>query len=109
MNEEKYLEERLTKRNTFQVPEGYFDCFAEQVMTQLPERQQKVHRVQLRPWMYAAACLAIAVFCVGVYFSRISTETPETSQMAVTESYMDAAADYAMIDNSDIYACLSDN
>jgi hypothetical protein len=29
--------------------------------------------------------------------------------MAVSESYMDAAADYAMIDNSDIYACLADN
>lgn len=48
MNEEKYLEERLTKHNPFQVPEGYFDSFAEQVMNQLPERQQEARRVLLR-------------------------------------------------------------
>ena len=109
MNEEKYLEERLAKRNPFLVPEGYFNSFAEQVMEQLPERRQKARRVLLRPWMYAAACLLVAVFSVAVYFSRINTDTPEMPQMAVSESYIDEAADYAMIDNAEIYACLAEN
>lgn len=67
MNEEKYLEERLTKHNPFQVPEGYFDSFAEQVMNQLPERQQEARRVLLRPWMYAI-CLSggCSVLCCSV-------------------------------------------
>jgi hypothetical protein len=59
--------------------------------------------------MYAAACLVVAIFCTAFYFSRIHTDAPEMSQMAVSESYMDEAADYAMIDNTDIYACLADN
>lgn len=109
MNEEKYLENRLAKSNPFRVPEGYFDHFAEQVMEQLPAQPQKAKRLLLRPWMYAAACLAVAVFCVAVYFSQISTDITEVSQVAVTESYIDEAADYAMIDNTDIYALLADN
>ena len=109
MNEEKYLEERLAKRNPFRVPEGYFESFADRVMEQLPPRQQKAKRTLLRPWMYAAACLVVAVFCVAVYFSRIDTTSSEMQQVAVTDTYMDEAADYVMIDNTDIYACLADN
>lgn len=108
MNEEKYLEERLAKRNPFRVPKGYFDSFAEHVIKQLPP-QQKAKHVTFRPWMYAAACLVVAVFSVAIYFAHVSTNSSEMPQMAVTESYMDEAADYAMIDNTDIYACLADN
>lgn len=110
MIEEKYLKERMTKRNPFRVPEGYFDSFADQVMAQLPEREQKAKRMMLRPWMYAAACMIVAVFSVTIYFSHVSDETMESPQMAVvSEAYMDEAADYAMIDNTEIYACLADN
>jgi hypothetical protein len=63
----------------------------------------------LRPWMYAAACLVVIVFSVALYFSKIAPDTPELPQVAVTESYIDEAADYAMIDNTDIYACLAEN
>lgn len=108
MNEEKYLEERLAKHNPFRVPEGYFDSFAEHVMERLPQ-QQKAKRLMLRPWMYAAACLMVVVFSVVVYFAHINANSSEMSQMAVTDSYMDEAADYVMIDNTDIYACLADN
>ena len=111
MNEENYLRERMSKKNPIQVPEGYFEDFATQVMASLPAREQKMtvkHRT-LRPWMYAAACLVVAIFCTAFYFSRIHTDAPEMSQMAVSESYIDEAADYAMIDNTDIYACLADN
>lgn len=111
MNEENYLRERISKKNPFQVPEGYFEDFATQVMANLPAREQKltVRHSALRPWMYAAACLVVAVFCIAFYFSRIQPDSPEMSQMIVSESYMDEAADYAMIDNTDIYACLADN
>lgn len=110
MKEEKYLEERMTKQNPFRVPEGYFDCFADQVMAQLPERKQKAKRIMLRIWMSAAACLLVAVFCAAFYFSKISSdEMIENPQIAVvSDTYMDDAADYAMIDNAEIYACIVD-
>ena len=111
MIEEKYLKERMAKHNPFRVPEGYFDSFADQVMAQLPEREQKAKRISLPLWMSAAACLIAAVFTVAIYFSKISShELMEAPQMAViSDSYMDEAADYAMIDNTEIYACLADN
>jgi hypothetical protein len=33
----------------------------------------------------------------------------QTASAMVSDTYMDEAADYAMIDNADIYACLAEN
>jgi hypothetical protein len=65
----------------------------------------------------AAACLCIAIFSVTIYLNR-SQDAPESAPVATTQStnstineeedYMDAAADYVMLDNADIYACLSE-
>ena len=108
MNEEKYLEERLAKHNPFQVPEGYFNSFAEQVMNQLPERQQEARRVLLRPWMYAAACMVVAIFTATLYFvnDTPSQEVP-AAVAATSDTYVEDVADYMMADNLDIYACLA--
>lgn len=109
MNEEQYIEERVAKHNPFRVPEGYFDSFAEQMMELLPEEKPKARRMLLRPWAYAAACLSVIIISATVYFSSLDTDTQEMSVVAVSDSYIDEAADYAMIDNSDIYALLAEN
>lgn len=114
MNEEKFLNERMSKQNPFRVPEGYFDDFATQVMAKLPERELKpvAKHVSLRPWMYAAAALLVAVFSVTIFFTRMDSRQEQPQQTAssmVSDTYMDEAADYAMIDNADIYACLAEN
>ena len=115
-NEEKIIAEKLGKENPFRVPEGYFDHFAEQFMNELPERQVAVpaHRSRLkvlRPILMAAACLCIAIFSITLYLNR-SQDVPEQTPVAATntidETYMDEAADYVMLDNADIYACLSE-
>ena len=84
IEEEKHLRETVGTRNAFRVPEGYFEQFTAQVMEQLPE-QQKARTTMLRPWLYAA------------------------DDMMADSSYYEEVADYAMIDNIDIYACLADN
>ena len=123
--EEKEMQVRFGKENPFRVPEGYFDQLADRVMAQLPERDQQAeqvtlsnHRpksrlVALRPWLYAAAC-TIAVVVMGVTFlSHDSAEEQplaSTSTTTNTESqYIDDAADYVMLDNAEIYACLAEN
>ena len=55
MNEEKYIEEKVGRRNPFTVPEGYFDTFADQLMASLPERQPRAKHVWMLPMRYAAA------------------------------------------------------
>lgn len=111
MNEEKYIQEKVGNRNPFRVPEGYFDHFADQVMATLPEREPRARRVWLRPLRYAAA--AVCVFALGTLsWMALSPDTPqlqaEAVQQEVTDETFDEAADYMMIDNYDIYACLSD-
>ena len=124
--EEKEMQERFGKGNPFRVPEGYFDQLTDRVMAQLPEREQQAEQISLsdrhpksrlvalRPWFYAAAC-TIAVVVMGVTF--LSHESAEEHPLASTSTsttntesqYIDDAADYVMLDNAEIYACLAEN
>ncbi len=113
MNEEKYIEERVGKRNPFRVPDGYFDQFPEQLMNSLPKRQPKAKLIWLRPIFYAAAGICALMICTGVYFA-LSEEPKHEATLVTTpqqEVYdeFDEAADYMMLDNHDIYALLSEN
>ncbi len=112
-NEEKYIQEIAGRENPFRVPEGYFAQLTEQVMSQLPERRQKPRLLQLRTWYYAAACVALlAVMCTTFYFHHGEREKQQiavTTDSNTENTYIDELADYAMIDNEEIYACLSDN
>ena len=119
--EEKILMEQFGRQNPFRVPEGYFDSLTERVMTQLPERdmtQQPARKpksriVALRHWFYAAACIDVmAVMGITYYFHQTEpiqqVATNEISAPAPDNSYVDEAADYAMLDNVEIYAYLAD-
>ena len=104
IEEEKHRRETVGTRNAFRVPEGYFEQFTAQVMEQLPE-QQKARTTMLRPWLYAAACTVVAVLMGVTYYWHQNT----ADDMMADSNYYEEVADYAMIDNIDIYACLADN
>ena len=116
----------MGKENPFRVPEGYFDSLVSNVMEQLPpavdapdatDRKKDSVPVaaktavihSLRPLLYAAACLLIAVLSVWTFMdSDASAEqelAPVTAKTA-NDTYEDDMADYVMVDNNDIYACL---
>jgi hypothetical protein len=102
--EEKHLKEIVGQRNAFRVPDGYFEQLTAEVMQRLPE-QQKARTTMLRPWLYAAACTVAAVLMgVTYYWHQDSAD-----DMMADGNYYEEVADYAMIDNIDIYACLEDN
>ena len=113
-NEEKYIREKLGHTNPFRVPEGYFDQLTSQVMSQLPERCQKSRVISLRKWYYAAACVAAVAIMGFTFLFHQEAEGGEQPVVASVEtnnidnSYIDDAADYAMLDNSEIYAYLAD-
>ena len=116
-NEEKYLKERVGQENPFRTPEGYFDQFTANIMAQLPDKAPRVDAESQQPvakkvampfrhWFYAAACVA-ALVVTAVTFHFHEVDAPQ-QQMAVSESYIDEAADYAMLDNMDIYQLLAE-
>lgn len=123
MNEEEYIRNKMGQKNPFKVPNGYFDKLTQQVMDRLSEQQtdrlpeQQTNEQQtkkksaiirhLRPLLYAAACICIAVFTATFFFGSHVEEddTMANAQQDATysDTYIDEAADYAMIDNEDIY------
>ena len=119
MNEEQYLIEKVGKENPFRVPEGYFDSLASQVMSRvdaegnkpqdMPMIEKMAKTVWLRPVLYAAASVCALFISVTAYqhFTAQPVENT-TEQVAVySDNSFAEAADYVMIDNQDIYACLT--
>ena len=105
-DEEKYLKERIGQRNPFRTPDGYFDQFADQLMARLPNSQPSARRMPLRRWLYAAACFVGVLLMFSVYHFQ---EDGDAQQVAATETYLDEVANYAMMDNSDIYLALAED
>mgnify|MGYP006988864860 CR=1 FL=1 len=130
-NEEVFIKEKMGSRNPFTVPEGYFDLLATQIIGKLPDEQPGLSddvasedpgmakptpaRVavirHLRPLLYAAACAVFAVFGVTIYLNKhLSDDQLHLAQQQenafYSDTYIDEAADYAMLDNDDIYAGL---
>jgi hypothetical protein len=117
-NEELYLNSRMSRENHFRVPEGYFDQLTADIMARLPERETTVElkpaakRVFLRPLLAAASVACVALIAVGVYFNRNAAVVDADEQVAavstvMSDSYIDDAADYMMMDHKDIYAYIS--
>ena len=118
MEEEKYIEELVGKRNPFVVPEGYFEQLTDQVMQSLPERRPRAKTLWLRPVLYAAASVCALFVCATVWLSwpdssqqeqkTVAEAVQAVQQQQPDDAFFDEAADYIMLDNQDIYACLSD-
>lgn len=111
-NEEEYISSRMGKRNPFTVPDGYFEHLTERVMQQLPAGEApKAKVLSIRRLFYAAACVA-SLFVVGAlaFHSLSDEQQPMFSENRVetvsNDEYLDEAADYAMMDNHEIYLCL---
>ncbi len=122
MKREEQIRGRFGKANPYRVPEGYFEGFASQLMDKLPERAPVVvqHAAPmmrpLRRWLCAAACLCVLVMSAAVFMARGDrhASTGAESQAAslsisAFDLYEESVADYAMMDNADIYAYLADD
>ena len=101
----------MGKRNPFTTPDGYFDQLTTRVMERLPHEEQRsaAKVVRLRPWLYAAIFAGVVAVTATLIFNS-TTDDMQTSDGLMATSYNDAyiddAADYAMVDNQDIYAYL---
>ena len=116
MEEEKYISDKLGRRNPFAVPEGYFEQLTAKVMEQIPDRRPKARRVWMRPVWWAAAAVC-ALFVSTAAWLVIPSESQQNQghvaevlqqkQNQPDDAFFDEAADYMMLDNQDIYACLA--
>lgn len=116
MTEENYILQKCGRENHFQVPEGYFEKVSTDIMALIRAKSEKsdiglakhksLFRI-LRPYIAVAACVAAVVFSINVYFMKNTSQTG-TQVAQYYDSYIDEVSDYAMLDNGDLYACMTD-
>ena len=73
--------DKIGEVNPFKVPAGYFESFSENIMSQLPEKENKEPQVislweRVRPWIYMAAMFTGIMLMVNIFIQK-----PETTQI----------------------------
>ena len=126
IKEEQILKSRYGTQSPFRVPEGYFDELASRVMASVPESQPALDMqsesasqgARIVPMWRRAVVRKVAVIAGVVLLlggASIGIGTSLSSRQAgksvasggwASDNSFDEAADYAMLDNQDIYASL---
>lgn len=103
MKEEDKLRKVLGTENPFRVPEGYFEGFASDLMSRLPEKEKSdVFRApttweKIRPWVYMAAMFVGAALIIRVASSRVEVSA-DGQQSVLAEEVMDTETEMEYID-----------
>ena len=128
MESTNHLQKEYGTQQPFTVPENYFSELSSRVMAQIPTEEQKEAVVEVKPRRatlhylrpLAAAAMTIGVVLVGFLAyhefdggqgkhalaeGHLAQGAHEAS--ASSEDDFDQAADYFMIDESDMYAYLA--
>ena len=127
MESTNHLQKEYGTQRPFTVPENYFSELSSRVMAQIPAEEQKETVVEVKPRRATlrylrplAAAMTIGVVLVGFLAyqefdsgqgkhalpsSHLAQGAHEAS--ASSEDDFDQAADYFMIDESDMYAYLA--
>lgn len=100
------------------MPEGYFECFTEQLIEKLPEREaQPAPKLTLwtrvKPWVYMAAMFCGLMLSVRMFVGEKQSQSPaaasETTDFTeVPDEYIDPIVNQTMMDDYTLYQYLTD-
>lgn len=99
MKDEKELMARCGKESPFKVPEGYFEQFHTQFMSNLPDPEATAYApatpvgimASIKPWLYMAAMFIGTIFMVqGLMFVQ-ETRFPTVETAQTEDIYTDEA------------------
>lgn len=103
MKEEKALIEKIGKRNSFKVPDGYFENLTEKVMEVLPEKQPVVVSeeevtiwTRVKPFLYLAAMFVGAALIIQLFTDEVVITEEEDE---LYNEYIDISYSQAMLDD----------
>lgn len=118
-----------SRKSPFKVPDGYFEDFASQLMTQIPDKaplaeeketptskllEPKVTLFErVKPYLYLAAMISGLAFGVKVYQTHQNhlvhqEEVTATISNEQASEFVDEVCDFAMISDYDVYACATE-
>lgn len=115
-NDEKYIHDHFGRNDHFVVPDGFFEQFAHNVMTQVPEQMPRRSMVGY-VWLRYAAAASLLLLCgiAGLWFDGghheaapiVNYGVAATHGNTVVSGSVEEVADYAMIDNEDMYSYIA--
>ena len=114
MSKEGKVLGEIGRENPFRVPEGYFEHFASELMTRLPEKEKVVVNQpttweKVRPWVYMAAMFVGAALIIRVASARydaaveVLTDKEDEQEM----EYINAMMESSMLDDYALYVYLA--
>ena len=124
MDLEKQLLSEYGNKRPFKVSDGYFDKLSERIMEHISIDAGNVEQThkkniklirRLKPLLMAASISGLVFLAVLSYRgflgnTNLFSDVNETTiNEKLTAEDIDEAVDYMMIDEEDMYACLSDN
>lgn len=128
MKEEQEIIKKCGKKNPFKVPEGYFEDFARNIMTQLPTNDDAIVEEEpcitlwqrVKPLLYMAAMFVGMIVCVNVALGTHFDNTASSNNNIAVAEYsltdFDQMSDEeltfivesTMMDNYDLYQYLTE-
>ena len=122
---EKWLRSHYGNDNPFTVPEGYFESLSDSIMSMLPEQQTHVVDMCNNSWkrkiavaLAVAASVAVIIsVSLTVGYRHDTAKLADGGNNAISEqqsaysdyTVVDEMANYAMLDNVDMYAYVATN
>lgn len=105
--------------NPFKVPSGYFETLNSRIMENVAKHAQKeekpaqAKRVSMHTLRWTAACVCVIVLSASAIlfaskFSDAQEVATSSQQTTTSDDAFNQAADYAMLDNCDMYQMLAE-
>ena len=74
--------ENMNKNNPFSVPEGYFENLTNQILTNLPEKENKKKSIKLVAWKKVSSWVYLAAMITGIAFvGKLFVSQEQSTQM----------------------------
>lgn len=118
MKEEDNILKKVGTENAFRVPDGYFEHFTSELMSQLPEKEKPAFKVEtptrwtrMKPMLYMAAMFigAFLIIRVGSWMHKPEADNAQLAGTeAVSDEYIDVALDRSMMDDYSLYVYLTE-
>jgi len=91
MSKKKIKLEEIESANPFQVPEGYFDSFAGNLMSRLPDRVSDEPKTislwtRVQPWVYMAAMFAGIALMIKLFVGSPESVSRNPGALNLTSS-----------------------
>ena len=117
MKKKEDILEQVGRKTGYKVPEGYFENFTQELMSNLPEKEpllpisEPTLWQRVKPWVYMTAMFCGIMLSVRIFVGNPQQEEFPFTQIeaeAITDEEWEIISDRSMIDDYELYEFLTE-